>query len=135
MRNETAEEIRSKLDSLILHNNTTVSSCINKFLTLVSELNRIPGEKASSNNSIYLFLKNITDVDYGTIIMFLKNGNPTLKECVTTIRRTERELSTKKSKRKKLQNIVRRQGSRRKRRRYDESDEEIDNGYSSSLRN
>ena len=44
MRNETASNLRSKLDNLQLNALNNASQCINKFMELHRELQHIPGE-------------------------------------------------------------------------------------------
>ena len=109
------------MDGLTLHSNSSASNYINKFLTYHSELNRIPGEKASYSHGVNLFLKNITDTEYSTTVLYQQNSNASLKESINVIRKTEQDLTTRRSNRRKLQNMVHR--TKRKR---DESEGDED---------
>ena len=115
VKNETAEELRQKLESLNLHSNVTASHYVNRFLTLFHDLNRIPGEEVSDSHAVYLFLRNIHDNEYASTVLYLRNTNASMKECVNIIRKTERDLSVKRANRRKLRHILRRTKSKRKR--------------------
>ena len=104
IRNETLESLRSKLDSLKLHNGTTASQYVNKFLMWQMELDKIPGEGYSESHAVYLFLKNIMDPDYDTTVTYLRNNGLDLSECINTIWKAERDLLWKRSNRRKLKN-------------------------------
>lgn len=108
IRNETSESLRSKLDSLKLHNGTTASQYVNKFLMWRMELDKIPGESYSESHAVYLFLKNILDVEYDTTVTYLQNNGSNLSECINTIRKAERDLIRKRSDRRKFKQVIRR---------------------------
>jgi len=108
IRNETLESLRSKLDSLKLHNGTTASQYVNKFLMWQMELDKIPGEGYSESHAVYLFLKNILDTDYDTTVTYLRNNGSDLSECINTIWKAERDLLRKRSDRRKMKNMIRR---------------------------
>ena len=92
IKNETLEDICLRLESLYLHNGIQASQYINKFLTAHSELEAIPGESFSKNHTVFLFFRNIHNSKYKPKVTYLQNTNATLDECVTTIRKTERDI-------------------------------------------
>ena len=108
VKNETAEEIRSKIDNLVLHSQVSASHYVNKFSTWKNDLDKIPGEGFSPSHTVYLFLRNISDPEYDTTIQFLKNNKADFDECVSAVRKYERELSQKRAQRRKMKNLVRR---------------------------
>ena len=55
VRNETAEDLRSKMENLLLHSGMTASNYINKFLKFYHHLNKIPGEGGTDGHGVYLF--------------------------------------------------------------------------------
>ena len=64
VKNETAEEIRSKIDNLVLHSQVTASHYVNKFSTWKNDLDKISGEGFSPSHTVYFFLRNISDPEY-----------------------------------------------------------------------
>lgn len=108
IRNETSETLRAKLEDLKLHSGTTASQFVNKFLMWHMELDKIPGEGYSASHAVYLFLKNIIDKDYETTVTYLRNSASDLNECINALRKAERDLSQKRSERRKLRQFVRR---------------------------
>jgi hypothetical protein len=55
-----------------------------------------------------LFLKNISDPDYQTTVTFCRNTSATLDECITAVRKQERDLIQKRIERKRLKTVMRR---------------------------
>lgn len=108
IQNETAENLRVKLDNLKLHSGITASEYVNKFLAWHRDLSKIEGEGLSTRHAVYLFLKNISDPDYLTSITFCRNSNATLDDCIAAVRKQERDLQQKKIERKNLKSILRR---------------------------
>lgn len=108
IRNETSETLRAKLEGLKLHSGTTASQFVNKFLMWHMELDKIPGEGYSSSHAVYLFLKNIVDKDYDSTVTFLRNNGSNLNDCINALRKAERDLSQKRSERRKMRQFVRR---------------------------
>jgi hypothetical protein len=113
MKNETSESLRTKLESLTLHSGTTASQYVNKFLMWFRELERIPGEGYSPNHGVYLFLKNVLDTEYAPTVVFLRNNNATLNECVVALRKSERDLAGKRTERRRFRSVARRMRSSR----------------------
>ena len=64
IKNENAEIVRVKLDSLKLYPGISASDYINSFMNLSNELNKIDGKVYSDNHYKFLFLKNIEHPDY-----------------------------------------------------------------------
>jgi hypothetical protein len=108
IRNETAESLREKLETLSLHPGVSASDYVNKYMMRFQELEKIPGEGMSSSHARYLFLRNISDDRYETTIKFLRNSDATLQECITAIRKEERDQLRKRSAKRKLQTMIRR---------------------------
>ena len=109
VRAETAEELRSKLNSLTLQPGAHASSYINKFLIWLRDLNKIPGEHFSPSHGVSLFLRNIHDDEYKTQVGILKTSNEQdIMKCVQAIRKQERELIRIRAKKRKLKQHVRR---------------------------
>ena len=109
IKNETAEDIRVKLENTILHQGVSASHYINKFLSYHHDLERIPGEANSDSHAVYLFLKQIVDKDYVVTVQYLRNTNAPLGKAILALRKAERDLENTKSNRRKLRNILRRQ--------------------------
>ena len=109
VKQETAENIRNKLDSLKLHRGIPASQYVNVFMTKVQELNKIPGESMSDSHAVHLFLRNIEDADYKeTVIVLRTRERVTLTDCITAIRRRDRDLSHSRSQRRLLRNQIKR---------------------------
>jgi hypothetical protein len=71
IKNKTAETRRSRIEALKLHTGTTASDFVNTYLMCYHDLAKIPGEGLSPSHGIYLFLRNITDPEYGSTLSFL----------------------------------------------------------------
>ena len=123
VKNETAETIRARLEGLKLHQGSSAENYINKFQTSLQELDRIDGERYSASHKIYLFLRNIEDNEYGTIVTILRSGGSTLENAITTLRKAERDLIAKRGN-KRRGGYVRRTGKKRRDSSDDESDDE-----------
>jgi hypothetical protein len=108
IKNETAEALREKLETLSLHPGVTASDYVNKYLMRYQELEKIPGEGMSSSHARYLFLRNIQDDRYEMTVKYLRNSGANLQECVTAIRKEERDQIRKRMAKRKLQNTLRR---------------------------
>ncbi len=72
------------------------------------ELEKIPGEGMSSSHARYLFLRNIPNDRYEMTVKYLRNAGADLQECVTAIRKEERDQIRKRIAKRKLQNSIRR---------------------------
>ena len=72
------------------------------------ELDKIPGEGYSESHAVYLFLKKIMDSDYDTTVTYLRNNGSDLAECINTVRKAERDLLWKRSDKRRLKHMVRR---------------------------
>lgn len=109
VQNETAENLRVKLENLVLHPGFSAALYVNKFSAWYRDLEKIPGESYSKSHVVFLFLKNITDPDYATTVEIARgNKTITLDDCITRIRKKERELIQKRVERKRLKSVVRR---------------------------
>ena len=108
VRNETAEDLRSKMENLLLHSRMTASHYINIFLQFYHHLNKIPGEGGTDGHGVYLFLKNIFDPEYATVVLYLHSQNAYLRQCVHVIRKTERDLASNRVNQRKMRTISRR---------------------------
>jgi hypothetical protein len=101
IKNETAEALRDKLETLSLHTGVTASDYVNKYMMRYQELEKIPGEGMSSSHARYLFLRNIHDERYEVTVKYLRNSGADLQECVTAIRKEERDQIRKRLAKKK----------------------------------
>ena len=108
VQSETADELRSKLDTLKLHSGTTAGQYINKFLMWYSDIAKIPGESLSPSHGVYLFLKNITDPDYKTTVEICQNNGADLNACVAAIRKAEKKIARDRASKRKLRTTTRR---------------------------
>jgi hypothetical protein len=118
IQNETAENLRNKLDNLKLHSGVSGSEYVNKFLAWYRDLEKIKGEGISPGHARHLFLKNITDTDYQTSVAYCRNVDCSLEHCIAAIRKQERDIQQKKLERFRLKATLRRM------RTADDSDDE-----------
>lgn len=108
IRNETADTLRANLEALVLHPGISASDYVNKYMMRYQELDKIPGEGMSASHATSLFLKNIKDERYEITIKYLRNADAKLHECVTAIRKEERDQLRKRAEKRKLQSTLRR---------------------------
>jgi hypothetical protein len=106
--NETAENLRVKLDNLKLHLGITGGDYVNKFMAWHRDLDKIVNEGMTDGHAVYLFLKNITDVEYATTVTFCRNTNANLDKCVAAVRKQERDIQQKSLEKRRLKSIIRR---------------------------
>ena len=123
VKNETSEDIRVRMENLILHTGITATQYVNKFLTAQTELDAIPGEANSPSHSVYLFLRNIQDPNYANTVNYLRNICADLDQCVLSIRKTERDILPRSAVKRKLKSTLRRMESKRKRNDCSDSEE------------
>ena len=126
VKNETSEDIRVRMENLILHSGTTATQYVNKFLTAQAKLNAIPGESNSPSHSVYLFLRNIQDSNYAHTVNYLRNTNADLDQCVLSVRKTERDILQRNAIKRKLKSTLRRMSNKRKRANESDSEESCD---------
>ena len=86
-----SEDIRVRMENLILHSGITATQYVNNFLTAQTELDAIPVEANSPSHSVYLFLRNIQDTNYANTVNCLRNINADLDQCVLSVSKTERD--------------------------------------------
>jgi hypothetical protein len=108
IQSETAENLRIKLENLTLHTGVQGADYVNKFSGWYRDLQKVPNEGYSKSHAVYLFLKNITDPDYKTTVTFCRNTNATLDDCITAVRKQERDLIQQRLERRRLRSVVRR---------------------------
>jgi ATPase subunit of ABC transporter with duplicated ATPase domains len=72
------------------------------------ELEKIPGEGMSTSHARHVFLRNIHDERYDMTVKYLRNADANLQECVTAIRKEERDQLRKRAAKRKLQSTLRR---------------------------
>ena len=108
IQNETAENLRNKLDNLRLHSGVSGSQYVNKFLAWYRDLEKIKGKGLSAGHAKQLFLKNITDVEYQTSVAYCRNTDCSLDKCIAAIRKQERDIQQKKLDRYRLKATLRR---------------------------
>jgi hypothetical protein len=108
IQNETAENLRNKLENLRLHTGVPASEYINKFLAWFRDLDKIKGEGLSKGHAVHLFLKNIIDEDYKTSVTYCCNTGCSLDLCIAAMRKQERDIQQKKVDRQRLKATLRR---------------------------
>ena len=123
VKNETSEDIRVRMETLILHSGITATQYVNKFLTAQTELDAIPGEANSPSHSVYLFLRNIQDSNYANTVSFLRNTNADLDQCVLSVRKAERDIMQRNAVKRKLRSTLRRMATKRKKVSTSDTDE------------
>jgi hypothetical protein len=109
--NETAENLRNKLDNLRLHTGVSGSEYVNKFLAWYRDLDKIKGEGLSKGHATHLFLKNITDSEYQSSVTYCRNTDCSLEKCIAAVRKQERDIQQKKLDRHRLKATLRRMRS------------------------
>ena len=91
LTNETAKDIRSKLDRLSLSTRVSTSQYINEFQQHAKHLEEL-GEEYIESKTVNIFLTQITDpYYYNTTDTFLENKF-NLEKCIERIRAKERRL-------------------------------------------
>ena len=108
IKNETAETLREKIETLRLRGGSSASKYINNFLLWTQELDKLDGESYSPSHKIQIFLKHVDDEDFMPTVNYLKNSQPTLMECIQAIRKADRDIQMKRASKRKLQTKVRR---------------------------
>jgi hypothetical protein len=108
IKNETAEALIEKLENLSLHPGVSASDYVNKYMMRYQELEKIPGEGMSASHARYLFLRNIHDNRYEMTVKYLRNAGADLQECVTAIRKEERDQMRKRVVKRLLRNTIHR---------------------------
>ena len=108
IQNETAENLRNKLENLRLHTGVSASEYINKFLAWFRDLDKIKGEGLSKGHAVHLFLKNIIDEEYKTSVTYCRNTGCSLDLCIAAMRKQERDIQQKKVDRQRLKATLRR---------------------------
>jgi hypothetical protein len=102
----TAEALREKLESLSLHPGVSASDYVNKYMMQYQELEKIPEEGMSPSHVKYSFLRNIHDDRYEMTVKYLRNAGSDLQECITAIRKEERDQIRRQIGKRKFQGTI-----------------------------
>jgi len=106
LQNETAEDIRAKLDKNILSTKVTATKYINLFLSYTKQLKDLD-ESYTKSKTISLFLEKITDPDYQTTVEMCQAHKYDIQECIMQVRSKERRLEREQEGQKKKTITVR----------------------------
>ena len=90
-KDNNANQIRCKIDTLKLTTRTTADQHIQDFLELKADLDSL-NEGYTPSTYVTKFLDNITDPDYAEDARALERNNSSLFECMKSIRRIQRKL-------------------------------------------
>jgi hypothetical protein len=66
------------------------------------DLEKIKGGGLSPGHASHLFLKNITDDDYKTSVTYCRNTGCSSDQCITAMRKQERDIQQKKTDRQRM---------------------------------
>ena len=97
MTNETAEDVRAKLDGIQLNTRTSASEYINYFQLYTKQLEEL-GEQYTESKTVQMFLSQITDPDYESTREICIENKYKIDECIERIRAKERRISRARSK-------------------------------------
>ena len=92
LTNETAEDVRAKLDKIMLNTKTSASEYINYFQLYTKQLTDL-GESYTESKTVQIFLSQITDPDYETTREFCVENRFKITDCIERIRAKERRFT------------------------------------------
>ena len=107
LQNETAEDIRSKLDKNMLTTKVTATRYINLFLSYTKQLKDLD-ESYTKSKTVSMFLENITNPDYQSTVELCLSHKYDLHECIMQIRAKERRLEREEAVQRRAKISVRR---------------------------
>ena len=91
LQNETAEDIRSKLDKNLLTTKVTATKYINQFLSYTKQLKDLD-ESYTKSKTVSMFLENIINPDYQSTVELCQAHKYDIHECIMQVRAKERRL-------------------------------------------
>ena len=107
LQNETAEDIRSKLDKNLLTTKVTATRYINQFLSYTKQLKDM--DKAyTKSKTVSMFLENILNPDYQNTVELCQAHKYDIHECIMQIRAKERRLEREEAVQRRSKIVVRR---------------------------
>ena len=107
LTSETAEDVRSKLDRLVLTTKNSASQYINEFQQHIKHLEEL-GEEYTESKTVNIFLTQITDPDYQNTKEACLENKYDIETCIERMRSKERRLTRDRSERRKSNIVVRR---------------------------
>ena len=100
LTNETAEDVRAKLDKIFLNTKNSASEYINYFQMYTKQLDEL-GEAYTSSKTVSIFLDQIDDPDYESTKELCIESRLNLQQCIERIRSKERRIGRFRSREKK----------------------------------
>ena len=91
LQNETAEDIRSKLDKNLLTTKVTATKYINQFLSYTKQLKDLD-ESYTKSKTVSMFLENIINPEYQNTVELCQAHKYDIHECIMQVRAKERRL-------------------------------------------
>ena len=107
LQNETAEDIRSKLDKNILTTKISATKYINQFLSHTKQLKDLD-ESYTISKTVSMFLENIHNPDYQSTVELCLAHKYDIHECIMQVRAKERRLEREEAAHKRARIQVRR---------------------------
>ena len=107
LQNETAEDIRSKLDKNLLTTKVTATRYINQFLSYTKQLKDLD-EAYTKSKTVSMFLENILNPDYQNTVELCQAHKYDIHECIMQIRAKERRLEREEAVQRRSKIVVRR---------------------------
>ena len=92
---ETAEDVRDKLDKIILSTRQTASNYINDFLGYTKQLEELD-ESYTASKTTNIFLSQITDPDYSATVESCIESKMYVNDCIERIQGKEGRLGRSK---------------------------------------
>ena len=107
LQNETAEDIRSKLDKNLLTTKVTATRYLNQFLSYTKQLKDLD-ESYTKSKTVSMFLEIITNPDYQSTVELCQVHKYDLHDCIMQVRAKERRLEREESLQRRSKISVRR---------------------------